>query len=460
MSGFTALIITVMVGVAFGATVAWIAATKVANLTQRSRAYDTAMRIGVYRPEDGSADTLDALMVRIERAVRDMRAELHDAGEVRERMQGGLDAIPQAILVFDDTGMIIAHNAAAEAFIEARHSDAIVGAAASELVASALAGHSANRTLELFGPPRRSIVVSSSPLSTESSPAAVVMVEDITEIRRLEDMRTDFVANISHELKTPVGAISLLAETLQAENDPVVIRRLASRVHSEAIRVGHTIEDLLELSRIEVEEPEEFRIVEVDDIVEESLDRIRPAAEQVGITVTGPDRKVDLLVRGDRRQLISAISNLLDNAVKYSDPGSAVQVDAVRDGSDVCIVVADEGIGIPVRDIERVFERFYRVDQARSRQTGGTGLGLAIVRHVVVNHEGRIEVESRLGEGSSFTLRLPAASRPKSVGLGPVPGRVAPYQSPALAPAQSLPESMPDPMPESMPESMPETDRI
>jgi two-component system sensor histidine kinase SenX3 len=199
-----------------------------------------------------------------------------------------------------------------------------------------------------------------------------------------------------------------LAETLLAEDDPTVADRLANRILSEAIRVGHTIEDLLELSQIEVDEPGEFGIVDIGDLTAEAADRIRPAAEQAGITIQIAGSSTALSVRGDRRQLLSAISNLLDNAVKYSDQGSTVDVFPTAAGSEVLVAIVDRGIGIPVRDIERVFERFYRVDQARSRQTGGTGLGLAIVRHVVVNHRGTVDVESRLGEGSRFTLRLPA----------------------------------------------------
>ena len=150
--------------------------------------------------------------------------------------------------------------------------------------------------------------------------------------------------------------------------------------------------------------------VAVDDIVQEAVERMRPAAEQAGISVVAEAVPDELVIAGDRRQLTSALSNLLDNAVKYSDPGGSVEVEAGAEGDQVVISVADHGIGIPARDLERVFERFYRVDQARSRQTGGTGLGLAIVRHVVVNHHGSVEIESRLGEGSRFALRLPAAA--------------------------------------------------
>jgi two-component system sensor histidine kinase SenX3 len=264
----------------------------------------------------------------------------------------------------------------------------------------------------------------------------MVVVDDISERRRLDAVRRDFVANISHELKTPVAAMSLLAETLAGEDDPEVTRRLAERVQSEAFRVNRTIEDLLALSRIETEEGLERTVVPVAAVIDEAIERTRAAAERadilVGIEVDDPD----LALVGDRRQLVSALANLLDNAIKYSDPGTDVTVAAVVRGETIELSVADHGIGIPARDLERVFERFYRVDQARSRETGGTGLGLAIVRHVAVNHHGRVEVRSRTGEGSTFTLRLPAAPPNPTTGYDtsrpttPASGRPAPVPTP------------------------------
>ncbi len=230
----------------------------------------------------------------------------------------------------------------------------------------------------------------------------------MSERRRLEAVRRDFVANISHELKTPVGALSLLAETLLGEDDADVVGRLAERILAEALRVGRTIDDLLELSRIEIDETFEHEVVHVDDVVAEAVQRIRPGAEQHGISLAAPDVDRDITVIGDRRQLVSALFNLLDNAVKYSEPGSPVEVNVATVDGWVEIAVRDHGIGIPSRDIDRIFERFYRVDRARSRETGGTGLGLAIVRHVAVNHDGDVRVESRQGEGSTFTLTLPS----------------------------------------------------
>jgi two-component system sensor histidine kinase SenX3 len=241
---------------------------------------------------------------------------------------------------------------------------------------------------------------------------AVVEIDDVTERVRLEAVRTDFVANVSHELKTPVGALALLAETLAEEDDPELVRRLAEKMVVEAHRVNRVIEDLLELSRIEAGENPLREPVPVGLVVAEAVERVRHISEARGIHITVREPSRRLVVMGDRRQLVSAVANLLDNAYKYSEPGATVEVDARIDGAWVDLEVADHGMGIPSRDLDRIFERFYRVDRARSRETGGTGLGLAIVRHVVNNHGGSISVTSEEGVGSTFTLRLPAGPGP------------------------------------------------
>jgi two-component system sensor histidine kinase SenX3 len=340
--------------------------------------------------------------------------ERREATRYAALLESSLDAIPQGVLLVDDDGEVVFRNQFAATFESARHADALVEAALAELVADAVENRrGADRTLEQFGPPRRTIVVSVTPLAVERRTFGVLaLIEDVTERRRLEAVRRDFVANISHELKTPVGALSLLAETLAAEDDPDVAQRLAGRMQNESERVARTIEDLLELTRIESEEAPRHDPVPVDLLVHEAVTRIFPAAEHLGIDVVPDVIDPRLRVFGDRRQLISALYNLLDNAVKYSETGSSVEVSATTDGTSVTITVSDHGMGIPAKDLDRIFERFYRVDAARSRQTGGTGLGLAIVRHVVANHDGDVAVESRLGEGSEFTLRLPTASGP------------------------------------------------
>ena len=327
-----------------------------------------------------------------------------------DRLVRALNAIPQGVVISDERGRTVFENDVGAGYAKARHGDALVSAAVTELLAAAAAGSAASRTLELYGPPRRTLVIDVYPLPTESGAAmsgALAVIDDVSERRRLDLVRRDFVANISHELKTPVGALALLAETLLNAEDPVDRARLTQRMLDEAHRVGNTIDDLLSLSRVEADQATEWEPVSVAAVIAEAAARAAAAAEQGDITIEAPPDE-QLWVRGDARQLVSALFNLLDNAVKYSDPGSSVVIDAHQEGNWLEFSVADYGPGIPSRDLDRIFERFYRVDRARSRETGGTGLGLAIVRHVATNHGGVVSVDSREGEGSTFTLRLPA----------------------------------------------------
>jgi two-component system sensor histidine kinase SenX3 len=380
------------------------------------RLLDAGQRLAPELVASGSGLAVAASMV--ERAV-DRTLLRGGEGDVAEsRLAATLDAIPQGVVLFDAAGQVVFRNETAASFRDGRHGDALVDEAIADVAEDALTratGQPNARTVDLFGPPRRVLVLTgfATSIGTARTGASVV-IDDVTDMRRLEAVRRDFVANISHELKTPVGALGLLAETLLAEDDPAVAHRLADRMLTEAFRVGRTIEDLLELSRIEAGEAGHDE-VPVHLLLAEAVDRVRPAAEQQGITIELSEPPPRLAVAGDRRQLVSAAFNLLDNAVKYSDRGASVQVRADTDGRSVAIEVADQGIGIPPRDLERVFERFYRVDRARSRETGGTGLGLAIVRHVASNHRGEVSVTSTEGQGSTFTLRLPLGSGPVAV---------------------------------------------
>ncbi|MDQ3384727.1 MAG: ATP-binding protein, partial [Actinomycetota bacterium] len=331
-----------------------------------------------------------------------LRAEAASAADERERLvaaagrlERALEAIPQGVVICDAGGDEVFRNGAAAAFARARHADALVEQAVREHLRAALSGAPQRRDIDLFGPPRRMLVLTAVCLDDGTAVGgAVAVIDDVSDRRRLEAVRRDFVANISHELKTPVGALGLLAETIAAEPDAAVIHRLAERMTGEAFRVARLIDDLLDLTRIEAEETAVHEPVSVHAVVGEALERVRPLAESRRITldVTGVARRHTL--RADRRQLVSAVGNLLENACKYSDPGSSVEVTSQSEGGLVEIAVLDHGIGIPERDLERVFERFYRVDRARSRGTGGTGLGLAIVRHVASNHLGEVRVRS------------------------------------------------------------------
>jgi len=246
------------------------------------------------------------------------------------------------------------------------------------------------------------------PLASDSG-LVLVLAEDQTESRRVEEVRRDFVANVSHELKTPVGALALLAETVEdAADDPEAVRRFAGRMRYEAARLTSLVKDLITLSRIQAAEPVPDPVtVELDDVVSEALDRCRMKAGARGIELVAATER-GLAVLGDEDLLVTALRNLLENAVDYSPEHTRVLVSTKRAaGGIVEISVADQGIGIPERDRERIFERFYRVDPARSRATGGTGLGLAIVKHVTAAHGGNVRVWSEVGAGSTFTLRLP-----------------------------------------------------
>jgi two-component system sensor histidine kinase SenX3 len=321
-------------------------------------------------------------------------------------LEQAVDALGVGVVVASAEGEIVFRNAIANGLTGALHSDVLVEEAVEVHLRGALEGQTRRQTIELFGPPRRVVSVSATPLDDGG---AVATVEDVTEQSRLDAVRTDFVANISHELKTPVGALSVLAEALADEDQPEVVHRLADKMVNEAMRVGRTIDDLLELSRIELGGEAVKDVVAASTVIGESVMRAQPLAERRGIAihVLEPNERVKIL--GDRRQLVSALGNLVENAVKYSEPQSRVEVMASSDGNWVELTVRDFGMGIPQRDIDRIFERFYRVDRARSRETGGTGLGLAIVRHVATNHGGDVRVASVEGEGSTFTLRIPAA---------------------------------------------------
>jgi two-component system sensor histidine kinase SenX3 len=305
-------------------------------------------------------------------------------------------------------------NAFASSFFGARHSDAVVENRLNQLLDAARKGDVGEDELALFGPPRRSLLLHALPLFSDDDDepvGAVVVIDDVTDHQRLGAIRRDFVANIGHELKTPIGAISLLADTLEGESDVEVVRRLGERISREVLRLGRTVEDLLEFSRIEHDERAERDIVGVQDVLDEAADRHRIAAAKRGVevSVNRPVTAIDMWA--DRRQLVSAVSNLIDNAVKYSEPGAAVVVRSRRVDDSVVIEVRDTGQGIPRRDLDRVFERFYRVDASRRRDAadGGVGLGLAIVRHVASNHGGTVTVSSIEGEGSVFTLTMPVA---------------------------------------------------
>lgn len=239
----------------------------------------------------------------------------------------------------------------------------------------------------------------------------LIVADDLSQERRLDAMRRDFTANVSHELKTPIGAIQLLSETIAANADNAeTVRMFAPRLHSESQRLGALVQDIIDLSRLQ--EPDALvnaQLVSVDEVVNDAVDYQRNVAEaaDIELVVNAP---AEVTVWGSHDLLVTAIRNLIDNAIRYSDPGSRVTVETTIEGQLVSIAVVDTGIGLSHEDQQRIFERFYRVDPGRSRNTGGTGLGLSIVKHVAADHGGTVTVRSRRGQGSTFTLVIPQAA--------------------------------------------------
>ena len=396
----TTLVIAVVLVV--GGAIVGIALDR-ARLRRRLRSLSPAGR-------SGQAGRLSAQRF-VEAAQR--RQELAEAARdtadtSARRLEASLDGLQAGLVLCDPGGRVVARNAAAEAFLQARHGEALVSRVIKDLLERARAGERVTTTVELHTEPRRSYEVEALPVERQGETlGAVALVRDTTEHHRIESVRRDFVANVSHELKTPIGALSLLADSLAADPEPEVAARLAGRMQVEILRVDNTIDDLLTLAMLEDGAGRGDETVEIDAVVTAAVDRISETAEQRDIEVIVSNQEGLEPFRGSRIHLESALFNLLDNAVKFSEPGGRVDVVVETHDRDLRVSVADEGIGIPAAERSRIFERFYRVDRARSRHTGGTGLGLSIVRHVALNHGGDVNVTSREGYGSQFTITLP-----------------------------------------------------
>ncbi|HEX4493235.1 MAG TPA: ATP-binding protein [Acidimicrobiia bacterium] len=391
---------TALAVVFFGCALALLVAVLVAarRLDRRVASLADAREAEPAVGEDGA----DAMLAQLRLDAEQLRVD-------GDRLTAALQAVTDGLMVVDVEGRVLVSNSAASRFTGARHSDAVAEQAISELLDQALAGQPVERELILFGPPRQTLQLRALPLPEHGAASgAVAFVRDVTESRRTENMRRDFVANVSHELRTPIGALAVLAEAIAGGSESEVTAQLAERMVRESERLARIVEDLLDLSLLEAQERSGREPLPVAALVTDAVDQVRGAADTSGISIDATRVPPDLRIECDRRQVVSAIFNLLDNAVKYSEPGQPVEVTAVRKGDRAAIVVRDHGIGIPSRDLERIFERFYRVDRARSRQTGGTGLGLAIVRHTAQAHGGEVTVESHEGEGTTFTLLLPA----------------------------------------------------
>jgi two-component system, OmpR family, sensor histidine kinase SenX3 len=334
--------------------------------------------------------------------------------DLSAHLREAIDGLPLGVVLFGPPTDDRWRNAAARALLGSGRVEALLEAGIAEERANALAGRSSSQVVDVNGPPKRtyslaSVPLASVPLGPQGEPFGLVTITDLTEMVRLERVRRELIANVSHELRTPVGAMAVLAETLQDEDDLAVVNRLSAKIVSEAHRLSRTITDLLELSVLESSGRATAQSCSALSLVREAVARAEWSAEALDVAIDTAGVNPSHTVHGDVAQLTSAIGNLLENAVKYSNSGGAVAVaSSVADGM-VTLSVVDSGVGIPARDLKRVFERFYRVDTARSRVTGGTGLGLAIVRHVAENHSGSVSVESIEGKGSTFRLTVPAA---------------------------------------------------
>jgi two-component system phosphate regulon sensor histidine kinase PhoR len=359
--------------------------------------------------EEGSEELIG--LARMVNQMRDEVASRIDAMDTdRAARDVILSALDEGIVLFGAGGNVVYQNRSAIRLLEGPTQDArsLVPSSLRELVSSVGRGSdpvSSSDALVVEGPSGRTLHAAATLIPGEGS--VLLVLRDVTEAKRVDAVRRDFVANASHELKTPAATIQALAETIAgaASEDPRAVARFAEQLEREAERLSRVISDLLDLSRLEGE-PGERMALRLDRIAAEEAERSRRRAERAGISLEvasdGPVR-----VSGSPRDLSLLVRNLIENAIQHTRQGGRVIVSIAVEVDGAVLVVRDSGIGIPAKEQSRIFERFYRVDRARSRQTGGTGLGLSIVKHVAENHGGSVSVQSELGQGSTFTVRLP-----------------------------------------------------
>jgi two-component system phosphate regulon sensor histidine kinase PhoR len=401
------IVIAVTVGLVGLVSIAWMAgrmSTPIAELTGQTLALvDGDPDHPIARSSVREIDQLAAAITRLD---AENRTRLQEAERASVTLEVVLGALPQGTILFDeDDGVVYANPTAYEllgavpdglsGLVPFSFQTAVVECRELRSQVSADAEH---------GKPVRVLRAIATPFAEDQR--VLLVVADVTERERAASVRRDFVANASHELKTPVSAVVASAEALQiaVERGDGSVPRFAGQIEASARQLDRLVTDLLDLSRLERDRPE-LDPLSLDHLVREELGRVRPMSEEREVSLNLHSSPVR--VAGSRRDLAIAVHNLLDNAVRHTPPGGSIDVELASVGGDAVLRVVDTGDGIPTRDLERVFERFYRVDSARARATGGTGLGLAIVKHVVESHGGSVGVESELGLGSSFTVRLP-----------------------------------------------------
>ena len=366
--------------------VALIAGAMFGRKSLRSRRSDGTVRTEITSPVDSAAKVVD------------------------EQMLKAFDLLPIGVVISREPNGELLRNRIATEMTGVRHVDILVDEAVIALVKETIEIGEQNKSMQVAGPPDRFFQLQSQRLNDDG---VVVTIEDTTDRVRIDTVRTDFVANLSHELKTPIGGIAALGDTMMDETDPAVMKQLAERIVRESFRMAGIVNDLLDLSRIEFGRSTEWERIELNGVIKEVVALSQDSARHHKVElVTSGNFAAEVF--GDRSQLVSAFSNLVENAIKYSDEDRLVKIIGDVRVDDLTVAVVDQGLGIAPKDHERIFERFYRVDRARSRSTGGTGLGLSIVRHVIDNHGGKIEVKSNEGEGATFTVVLPHQKNEKN----------------------------------------------
>ncbi len=396
-------LLVVLIGVA----VVWIVASwisrplaEITSSVERIAAGDRAARLPIPNLAESAR-----LATGVGQMTSDLQRRISEAEDARELRDQVLSALEEAVVLFEAGGTVVYSNEPARRmFGDPDGVGQIAPLEAKQAVEGALTSGVVQRRRFGAGVPSREFSGTAIPIL--EGRMVVLAVRDVTESQRVEAMRRDFVADASHELKTPVAAIRAGAETIvrALDDDPEVVARFAEQIDRNATRLGQLVTDLLDLSRLEAEQPE-TTAVRLDRIVASEVESARAIAVSRQLEVGSDLAEVEVEANEDDLRL--AVRNVLDNAVRYTSAGGAVSVYVIGRGGEAIVEVSDTGVGIPGRDLSRVFERFYRVDIARSRETGGTGLGLAIVRHVVERHGGSVEVESELGRGSTFRIRLP-----------------------------------------------------
>jgi two-component system phosphate regulon sensor histidine kinase PhoR len=406
-----------------GAALLWTA-TGLSRRIRRLEEFSHRVAGGDFRPfeTEGHGDELDDLARAFNATAARLAETIRVISDERNREATILESMIEGVAVISERERVLYSNRAFSQILSleamaledrplievVRHSVLLA------VIREALRGKKQESSEIVVGTVRpRSFAVTVAPVRTGGAPGAVLVLHEISELRRLERVRQDFVANVSHEFRTPLTAIQGFAETLLsgALEDPANRRRFVEIIREHAARLARLTEDLLELSRIEAGELKlEFQPVSVRQLVESCAETVNLKAEAKQLTVEMAVPEGLPAVRGDANRLQEVLQNLLDNAVQYTPPGGRIAASAATADGQVVITVADTGIGIPQAEQSRIFERFYRVDAARSREAGGTGLGLSIARHIVEAHGGRIWVESAVGEGSRFHFSIPVAA--------------------------------------------------